>query len=213
MRITSLILILGLFRPCHAYAQSWVDEIPTVLQEDKASIVVSDYFADKGLFDRINNLRSQEFGLDRLPFDTTGQYTRAKKQLNQFLRFTSQNIGIIPIRDNNAGVTSRKTLNFEDSGHIKIPASQINNLLVGQIFEKNIKNCVNTWFQDRDKNQILRLNGLSSVAAMKLLITFEKSENMVEVMWKYVSSYTLKTLPENMVRSDGQDRITRLKKP
>lgn len=213
MRITTFILMLSLFRPCHAYAQSWADQIPAVIQQEKASIVISDYFADKSLFDQINHLRNQMFELEHLPFDTTGQYTRAKKQLNQFLRFTSQNISIIPVRDNNGGVTSTKTLNFEDSGHMKISIHQINTLLVDQIFERNIKNCVNTWFQDENKNQTFRLNGLSAVAAMKLLITFEKSENMVKLMWKYVSSYTLRTLPENMVRSDGQNRISRLKKP
>lgn len=215
MRITSLILTLGLglFGYSHLQAQSWVDQIHSVILEEKATVVVSDYFADRNLFDQINRLRQQKFQAEELPFDTTGQYTKAKKQLNQFLKFTSQNIGMIPIRNNGSAVAFRKILNFEDSGQMVAAPGLISKFLVDQIFEKGIKNCLSTWFGDNSKNQVFRLNGLSAVTAMKLLITFEKQDDMVKLTWKYVSSYTLNTWPDNMVRSYQEARISKLKKP
>ena len=213
MRITSLIFVLSLYGYCHAQAQSWTDQIPAIIQEEKASIVVSDYFADKSLFDRINHLRSQRFLLESLPFDTTGQYTNAKKQLNQFLPLTAQNISMIPIRSHGGGITSRKTLNFDNSGHMEVSLSEINTSLMDQLFEKNIKNCLDTWFSNSGKNQVFQSNGLSAVAAMKVLIIFEKKDNTVRVTWKYACSYTLNTLPENMARSSSQIQIGRSKKP
>ncbi|MCG8322455.1 MAG: hypothetical protein MI921_23355 [Cytophagales bacterium] len=211
MRITSCIFLLNLFVYGQATAQSWIDHIPAILQEDKANMIVSSYFADKKLFNQVNHMRRQKFQLEPLPFDTTGQYTKSKKELNRSLQFISQNINMIPIRHNSQAL--RKVLNFEDSGQMLVSVNEINDALVERIFERNINNTLDNWLGDQSKNSILRLKGLSAVAAMKLFITFEKEDNAVRVIWKYASSYTLNKLPENMVRTGSQSRISPLRKP
>ena len=194
--------MIALYGHCQAWAQSWIDLIPVMIQEEKATIVISDYFADKSLFDQVNQLRNQEFRLKSLPFDTTGQYTAAKNRLNQFLQFTTQNISIIPVRNGNSDITSRITLNFEDQGHMEVSPNQVNRSLTDELLAKNIKNCLQAWMAGESKNRVLRAKGSGAVAAMKVLISFQKQHNMVKIKWKYVSSYTLLTPPENMASSD-----------
>ena len=202
MRTASLLLIIGLCGHGPAWAQSWIDQISVMIQEEKATIVISDYFADISLFDQVNQLRNEEFRLESLPFDTTGQYTAAKNRLNQFLQFTTQHISIIPVRNNNSDLTSRITLHFEDHGRMEVSPDHLNRSLTDALLAKNIKNCLQAWAADESKNKVLRANGSGAVAAMKVLISFEKQHNVVKIKWKYVSSYTLLTPPENMASSE-----------
>ncbi|MDN5214833.1 hypothetical protein QQ020_22325 [Fulvivirgaceae bacterium BMA12] len=211
MRTASSIFLLMLLCHVQSRAQSWVDEIPLIVSEGKVTVIFSNYFTDQKLFNHINYLRQQKFRLDSVPFDSTGQYSKAKKELNQFLRFTSQNINIIPIRNNSRRASFRKTLNYEEGGHMIVDPTEINMSLIDNLLEKNSKNSLNTWFDNN--SQVLQLPGISAVVAMKLLVTFEENGDKIEVKWKYVSSYALNTVPQNMVRSGSNNQIIGLKKP
>ena len=212
MRITSCTILLCLFGYGQATAQSWIDQIPAILQEESVSMVVSNYFADEKLFTSINRLREEQYQLESIPFDTTGQYTRSKKELDRFLQFIAQNINIIPIRHNSKVLTYRKSLNYEESGQMEVSIHKINTTLVEDIFAQNIRKTLDNWFGDKNKSHILRLNGLSAVTATKMLIRFDNQDGIVKVTWKYVSSYTLNTFPENMARTGDPDLIDPSKK-
>ncbi len=211
MRTASSIFLLILLYHVQSSAQSWVDEIPLIVSEGKVTVIFSNYFTDQKLFNNINFQRQQKFHLEDTPFDTTGQYSKAKKELNQFLRFTSQNINIIPIRNDSRTASFRKTLNYEEGGHMNIDPAEIKMSLIDDLLEKNTKNSLDTWFDNN--SQVLQLPGISAVAAMKLLVTFEENGDRIDVKWKYVSSYTLNTVPQNMVRSGSNNQIIGLKKP
>ncbi len=208
MRNTFICLFILIITTFQAHSQSWADLIINDLQSGSTNIVYTNYFEDEKLLSEINEFRSSINQMDQLSFDSTGLYHKIKKTINPLLLFQSQNTQVIPIQHKSTTASFYKMLAFEDKGEINTEVNRLNRRLFDILLEENRKKALKNWVSDHRQRNLLAMDGISGVAAMKLLIHIENEDDYVLIKWKFISRFVIQTIPEHMAKDNSYQQLS-----
>lgn len=211
MRITFTLLFLSIIYSIPTCAQSWPDVLVADLESRKMKLVVTNYFEDEKLLNEINSYRQQINQSDQLSFDSTGLYQQTINAIDPNSIFASVYAEVLPMQHKSTTTSFYKQLTFEDKGEINTEIRYINKQFFDQLLKENRIKTINTWISNPQAKDVIAMEGISAVTAMKLFLHIEKDGDYVLVKWKYINRFVIQSIPSHIANKNTYQQLTQPK--